>query len=574
MSLDNITPKKRKREASSFESINKRQRLHNSGRKITTSVRVGSDDCKSHACVDINLDDVFYVQIIQYNDRSFSKKGRGSKHQKVRDTYTLHPLNINALGNGIFESKNLAIPVAVLSSPNAICIKIGLLTDENISCKDSDFEIPVHLQQHTEDNGVFCSCGDVLATKEQYADHGMHHIQHHNDININNFKSSHEIQIYERNITDNGLHVVWTFSGNVEDFVVQSTDTKEDEYDRNEWIQCAGCLTWQHLGCIDMEENEYVQWFKAFQNDYFCKLICLEKVDGIHHKTDAERVQLVLKMISSSYVSFRKNKTQTFGQVYQKKELKNWSFGQLLTLARLCAADVPFGLEQESNSNGSKLINAIRSADRFPQTSATYAQFMASLNPLQNETDLKICELCSGNGNITTFIAQKNPKIMIDAFEINAARVRAARILHSNVENITWSVQDVLDPGFIVENKTYDLIYLNPSFEKAFEFIYAAYQLLRNKDGYIICILPQNWLHCQDRPRLFRILPLKVIKCILLGFVPYYPIYDRNGDIVSESRKPTADAIWILKPMSSNETRCDKWKYETEDPVVQGLLKI
>merc|ERR1712173_357908 len=140
-----------------------------------------------------------------------------------------------------------------------------------------------------------------------------------------------------------------------------------------------------------------------------------------------------------------------------------------------------------------KLINKILTAPQFTQTPPRLAQFMAMVGSKYLKTDgdnAYIAEFGAGNGNITRFIRQYHPKAVIEAFEIDEERLSAAKRMHENLK-ICWNEADVLSPTFLrdafTNTKEYDMIEFNPAFEKGFEHIFVALQVLK-PDGIIIAL--------------------------------------------------------------------------------------
>ena len=139
--------------------------------------------------------------------------------------------------------------------------------------------------------------------------------------------------------------------------------------------------------------------------------------------------------------------------------------------------------------------------------------------------NIKILDPCAGNGNFPAYLALKTSLDNIYCNEINPTRYN----------NLSVYFQDtkihLLNQDFFTfqDKEEYDLIIANPPFAKftktgaraaknhtlSREFLQKAIKLVK-KDGYIVFILPDNWMSYADRNNLpelltqFKILTLNI----------------------------------------------------------------
>ncbi|GMO60894.1 MAG: hypothetical protein Ta2D_06630 [Rickettsiales bacterium] len=126
--------------------------------------------------------------------------------------------------------------------------------------------------------------------------------------------------------------------------------------------------------------------------------------------------------------------------------------------------------------------------------------------------NLKILDCCCGNGNFHSYINLKTPLKNLYFNEINEKRI--ANLVNFFGNNINLTRQDFLT----FENKEeYDLVVANPPYAKfdnnnnrvsknhnlARDFIRKALNITK-KDGYILFIVPNNWMSFSDRNDLPR----------------------------------------------------------------------
>ena len=127
---------------------------------------------------------------------------------------------------------------------------------------------------------------------------------------------------------------------------------------------------------------------------------------------------------------------------------------------------------------------------------------------------ISILDPCAGNGNFPAYLITKTSIKNIQMNEINPIRVKNLREYFNNEANVTE--QDFLK---FSTNKKFDLIIANPPFAKFMEngqraaknhslsreFLKKAYDLI-NDNGYIVFILPDNWMSYADRNNMPKLL--------------------------------------------------------------------
>ncbi len=127
--------------------------------------------------------------------------------------------------------------------------------------------------------------------------------------------------------------------------------------------------------------------------------------------------------------------------------------------------------------------------------------------------NLKILDSCCGNWNFHAYISKKTSLKNLYFNEINPIRIK-------NVKKIFWNNINITEKDFLKfdKNYKYDLIVSNPPYAKFTEwkrtsknhnmsrdFIKKALDITK-KDGYILFIVPNNWMSYADRNKLPELL--------------------------------------------------------------------
>lgn len=130
-----------------------------------------------------------------------------------------------------------------------------------------------------------------------------------------------------------------------------------------------------------------------------------------------------------------------------------------------------------------------------------------------NNKNLKILDPCSGNGNFNAYIIQKIPLKNLYFNDINKKRL-------DNIKKIFGTDANVSDKDFLSfsDNEEYDLVVANPPYAKftdgkrtaknnniSRDFILKAINVTK-KNGYILFIVPDNWMSFADRNNVPEIL--------------------------------------------------------------------
>lgn len=139
--------------------------------------------------------------------------------------------------------------------------------------------------------------------------------------------------------------------------------------------------------------------------------------------------------------------------------------------------------------------------------------------------NIKILDPCAGNGNFPAYIALKTDISNIYCNEISAIRAENLKKYFDNKINLTQ--QDFLTFN---EDEKYDLIIANPPYAKLMpdgkrtaknhtlsrEFVKKALKIL-NDDGYLVFILPDNWMSYSDSNDLPKTLSQYTILTLNIG---------------------------------------------------------
>lgn len=147
--------------------------------------------------------------------------------------------------------------------------------------------------------------------------------------------------------------------------------------------------------------------------------------------------------------------------------------------------------------------------------------------------NLKILDSCCGNGNFHAYAVLKTPLKNLYFNEINLKRIENLKAYFG--ENLNLSIKDFLSfDEFLEEDEKYDLIVSNPPYAKfngekrvsknhnlSRAFIKKALTLTK-KGGYILFIVPNNWMSFADRNTLPKELTKFQFKILDIGGAKKY----------------------------------------------------
>jgi methylase of polypeptide subunit release factors len=158
---------------------------------------------------------------------------------------------------------------------------------------------------------------------------------------------------------------------------------------------------------------------------------------------------------------------------------------------------------------------------------------------LWNRDHINILDPCAGNGNFPLYILEKvKNKYHLQLNEINPLRLKNIR-KYFDTDKITITEQDFLtfsNDGFFDDN-SYDLIIANPPYAKfdntgnrsaknhnmSRDFVKKALELL-NDNGYMVFIIPDNWMSLSDRNNIVKLLSeYQFIYINIHGAKKYFP---------------------------------------------------
>ena len=129
------------------------------------------------------------------------------------------------------------------------------------------------------------------------------------------------------------------------------------------------------------------------------------------------------------------------------------------------------------------------------------------------KTNLKILDPCAGNGNFHAYISQKTPLKNLWFNDINQIRIK-------NIKRIFGEDANIMQKDFLTfeEEEKYDLVVANPPYAKitdgkrtaknhniSRDFILKALNVTKD-GGYILFIVPDNWMSYADRNKVAEIL--------------------------------------------------------------------
>ena len=145
--------------------------------------------------------------------------------------------------------------------------------------------------------------------------------------------------------------------------------------------------------------------------------------------------------------------------------------------------------------------------------------------------DLKIFDSCCGNGNFHAYILTKTLKKNLFFNEINVKRIE--NLISYFGKDIELTIRDFLS---FPEKEVYDLVVSNPPYAKfnqgvrvsknhnlARDFIHKALKIVK-PNGYILFIVPNNWMSFSDRNILPKLLSnFQFIKLDIHGAKKWFP---------------------------------------------------
>lgn len=145
------------------------------------------------------------------------------------------------------------------------------------------------------------------------------------------------------------------------------------------------------------------------------------------------------------------------------------------------------------------------------------------------QKDIKVLDSCCGNGNFHAYAALKTPLENLYFNEINEKRIANLKAYFG--ENINLTIMDFLD---FEESPRYDLVVSNPPYAKfngdkrvsknhnlSRAFIEKSLKVLKN-GGYLLFIVPNNWMSFADRNALPMLLSAYQFKILDIGGAKRY----------------------------------------------------
>lgn len=168
--------------------------------------------------------------------------------------------------------------------------------------------------------------------------------------------------------------------------------------------------------------------------------------------------------------------------------------------------------------------------------------------------NLKILDPCSGNGNFHAYIALKTDLNNLYFNDINKKRIENMKIFFG--ENINYTEMDFL---IYPENEKYDLVVANPPYAKftdenfraaknhnlSRDFILKGLNLVKD-NGYLLYIVPNNWMSFADRNKLPKILANYQFKVIdINGSKKWFPDVGSSFTWFLLQKKPNIEKVEI-----------------------------
>jgi SAM-dependent methyltransferase len=152
---------------------------------------------------------------------------------------------------------------------------------------------------------------------------------------------------------------------------------------------------------------------------------------------------------------------------------------------------------------------------------------------LWNRESIDVLDPCCGNGNFPAYVKEKSDNCNLFLNEINGKRIENVRKLF-NEDEITLTQKDFFS---FTNDKLYDLIIANPPYARidvdgfraaknhglSKEFVKKSLSLLKD-NGYLVYIIPDNWMSLSDRNDTVEILSkYQFIHLNIHGAKKYFP---------------------------------------------------
>jgi predicted RNA methylase len=130
-------------------------------------------------------------------------------------------------------------------------------------------------------------------------------------------------------------------------------------------------------------------------------------------------------------------------------------------------------------------------------------------NELWQRSSINVLDPCAGNGNFPAYVLQKSDNINLTANEISNLRTINLKNNLSSYNNVSFTSKDFLTERM---DDKYDLIIANPPYALIMDngkraaknhnlsrdFILKSLEYLK-EDGYLVYIIPDNWMSLSDR---------------------------------------------------------------------------
>eukprot|EP01083_Nonionella_stella_P171983 588832_1 len=326
----------------------------------------------------------------------------------------------------------------------------------------ADNEYDMRNKDYSKDNGVWCPCGAVATTREDYES----------------------------------------------DFSV-------------EWVQCDECKTWQHIDCLQIPRED-INMNGAYLCPW-CNNTCNGFSIGELKPLFAKFMKSIWML--NEACSYKRKSKVIYGNTLDIIEgLNEQSLDDLKRLG--LKRGLVGGAQHHVNKNELiSILTESPIFARTPNNLGKYISTLICEEEgeelRKSKVKLRLADLMAGNGNITQWL----PGYHILAVEKNKQRYESGRRCVQRATWLNCDIfSEYFIKNYVFRCKPFDIVVSNPDFEFGFAAIYVGLLMIRgNPNAKLIFLLPMDFFNgTKIRQRLYRICNFHIEKMYSVGRWNYY----------------------------------------------------